>query len=71
MPYHQYTAFLETKNNKIVAITTYFSILKLNVDGLNSSSQIYKLQAGLEKYIQKFVFYKKSISQSETNTGLV
>jgi hypothetical protein len=47
----------------MTGITTYLSVLTLNVNRLNS-------QNGLKRKIQQFVAYRRPISQTEINIGL-
>jgi hypothetical protein len=50
-------------------ITTYLSILTLNVNGFNSPSDtIWK--TGLKRTIQQYVVYKRHNLLTEINTGL-
>jgi hypothetical protein len=53
----------------MTGITTYLSILTLNVNGLNSLIKRH-WQTGLKRKIQQSVVYRRPISLTETSTGL-
>jgi hypothetical protein len=61
---------LNNKDNQRAEITTYLSILRLNVSGLNFLSKDITLKIGLKRKIQQSVVYRRLISLTETNTGL-
>jgi hypothetical protein len=52
----------------MTGITTYLSILTLNVNGLNSPITVW--QTGLKRKIQQSVVYRRHISLTETSTDL-
>jgi hypothetical protein len=54
----------------MAGITTYLSILTLNVNGLNSPIKRHHLANWKKRRIQQSVVYKRPISLTETNTGL-
>jgi hypothetical protein len=54
----------------MAGITTYLSILTLNVNRLNSPSKNTIWQTGLKWKIWQYVVYKRPISLTETNTDL-
>jgi hypothetical protein len=51
-------------------ITTYLSILTLNVNGLNYSLKDTDWQTGLKRKIQQCVVYRRPISLIEISTSL-
>jgi hypothetical protein len=58
------------KNNKMSGITTYFSIISLNVNGLNSQIKRHTLVNWIKNKTQRFFAYKNCISLEKTNIGL-
>jgi hypothetical protein len=58
------------KNNEMAGITTYSSILTVNVNGLNYSIQDMIWQTALKKKIQQSVVYKRPTLLTDRNTGL-
>jgi hypothetical protein len=51
-------------------ITTYLSILTLDINGLNSLIKRLHLANWIKRKIQKHVVYKRPILLTEINTGL-
>jgi exonuclease III len=54
----------------MAGITTYQSILALNVNGLNSPLKTQQLENWIKKEDPKFVVYKKFTLQTERNIAL-
>jgi hypothetical protein len=54
----------------MAGITTYMSILTLNINGLNTPLKDTIWQTGMKKKIQQSVVYKRHIFLTEINTGL-
>jgi hypothetical protein len=61
---------LNNKNNLMTGITIYLSILTMNVKGLNSPIERHHLPNWIKKKIHKSIVYRRSISSTETSTGL-
>jgi hypothetical protein len=55
----------------MAGISTYISMLTLNITGLNSPSKCIIWQTGLKKKTWQSVVYKKPTLQAETNIALV
>jgi hypothetical protein len=55
----------------MAGITTYPSILTLNINRLNFPIKDTVCQTALKRKIQQSVVYRRPISLTETNTGLV
>jgi hypothetical protein len=54
----------------MTGITTYLTVLTLNVNGLNSPIKRHRLTNGLKRKIQQFVAYRRPISPTEISIGL-
>jgi hypothetical protein len=54
----------------MTGITTYLSVLTLNVKGLNSPIKRHRLMKWIKKEDPTFVAYRRPISPTEINTGL-
>jgi hypothetical protein len=54
----------------MAGITTYLSILTLNVNGLNPPSKDIVWQNGLKRESQQSIVYRRPILLTETHTGL-
>jgi hypothetical protein len=54
----------------MTGITTYLSILTLNVNGFNSPIERHLLAKWIKRKIQQSVVYRRPISLTETSTSL-
>jgi hypothetical protein len=54
----------------MAGITTYLSILTLNVNGFTPSSKDTIWQTGLKRKIQQSIVYKRHMLLTEINTSL-
>jgi hypothetical protein len=54
----------------MAVITTYLSILTLNVNGLNSPIKRHHLAKWIKKEDPTIIVYRRPISLTEKNTGL-